>query len=109
MGHFRLAGGTFSIWISSRAVSIGGGVPNRAAQGKPVPLDSSIQNPSEDRLILPILLMTTLTKLTHQALPLQRVDSSASHAGRECLMRLMGSSNICCTPSQACSAPSTGG
>ena len=51
----------------------------------------------------------TLMKLTCQGLPLQRVDSSAGHGGRECLMRLMGSHNICHTPGQACSAPSAGG
>ena len=45
MGCSRLAGGTFSVWISSRAVPMGGGVPKRAAQEKPVPLDSSVQIP----------------------------------------------------------------
>ena len=55
-----------------------------------------------------VLLVITLTKLICQGSPLS-ADSSASHGRRECLMRLMGSHYICCTPGLACSAPSAGG
>ena len=48
-------------------------------------------------------------RLTCWGFPLWRVGSSASHGSGGCLMTLTGSCNICCTPGQACSAPSEGG
>ena len=33
MGHWGLVGGTFSVWFSSRAVSMGGGVPIGQPEG----------------------------------------------------------------------------
>ena len=110
MGHCRLVGVTFSTWFPYRAVPMGGGVPNRAAWGKlssPWPLYSYSQLGEINSGCL--LLAVTLTRLTHWGLPPLRVDSSAGCGGRGCLMRLMGSCNICCTPHQACSAPSEGG
>ena len=87
-----------------------GGVPSRAAQGKlssPWPLcsDSWLGEINSGCLLLAV----TLMRLTHQALPPLRVDSSASCGSRGCLMRLTGSCNICHTPGQACSAPFKGG
>ena len=110
MGCCRLVGGTFSIWFPYRAVPMGGGVPDRAAWGKsnsPWPLcsDSWLGEINSGCL----LLVVTLMRLNHQALPPLRVDSSASHGGRGCLMRSTGSCNICHTPGQACSAPFKGG
>ena len=46
MGCSRSVDGAFSVRISSRAMPMGRGVPNREAQGKPVPLDSSVQIPN---------------------------------------------------------------
>ena len=110
MGHCGLVGGAFSIWFSSRAVPMGGGVPDRAAQGK----SSSPQSLCSDSQLGEInsgclLLVVTLTRLTHWAPPPLRVDSSASHGSEGCLMKLMGSCNICRTPGQTCSAPFKGG
>ena len=51
----------------------------------------------------------TLKRPVHQEPSPLAADSPASHGGRECLMRLMGSHYICCTPSLACSAPFAGG
>ena len=99
MGHCRLVGGAFSIRFPSRAVLMGRDVPTRAAQGKlssPQPLCSDSQLGEINSGCL--LLAFTLTRLTHQAVPPLRVESSASHGSGGCLMRLMGSCNICCTP-----------
>ena len=52
---------------------------------------------------------TTLMRLIHQGPSLLAADSPASHGSGECLMRLMGSCYICCTPGLACSALSIGG
>ena len=110
MGHCRLVGGIFSIWFSSRAVLMGGGVPNKAAWGKSslpwlLCLDSQLGQINSVYLLQVVIQM----KLTHWSLPLLRVDSSASHGGRGCLMRLMSNCNICHTPGWACSVPSKGG
>ena len=56
-----------------------------------------------------LLLVTTLTKPIHQGFSLLAADSSASCGSGECLIRLMGSHCICCTPGLACGAPSAGG
>ena len=56
-----------------------------------------------------LLLVTTLTKPIHRGFSPLAADSSASHGGRECPMRLVGSHYICCTQGLACSALSAGG
>ena len=66
MGHCRLVGGTFSIWFSSKAVPMGGGVPDRAVQGKlssPGLLCSDSQLGQINSACL--LLAVTLMRLTH--------------------------------------------
>ena len=105
MGHCRLVCGTFSIWFPSRAVLMGRGVPDRAAWWKsssPWPLcsDSWLGDINSGCLLLTVILMM----LTHWGLPPLRVDSSAGCGSKGCLMTLMGSCNICCTPGWACSA-----
>ena len=105
-----LAGGTFSIWLSSRVVLMSGGVPNKVDQRKPsypwlLCPDSQLGDINSACLLLAV----TLMRLTHWDLPLLRVGSSAGHGSRGCLMRLMGSCNICHTPGWACSTLSEGG
>ena len=87
-----------------------GGVPNKAAQGKPNPpwllcSDSWLGEINSICLLLEVIWIT----LTCQGLPLLRVGSSAGHGSGGCLVRWMGSCNIFHTLGQAYSAPSKGG
>ena len=45
-GMLQVGGWCLSIWFSSRAVPIGGGVPIRQPEGSQIPLDSSVQIPN---------------------------------------------------------------
>ena len=110
MGHCGLVGGAFSIWFSSRAVLTGGGVPNKAAQGKlNPPWFLYSDSPLGEIKSVCLLLASIQMRLTHWVLPPWRVGSAASHGGRGCMMRLMGICNICHTQGWACSSLSKGG
>ena len=82
-------GGAFSIWISPGLCQWVGVCPIWQPKGSQFP--GLLHSDSQLRQINSAcpLLTITLMKLTHWGLPLQRVDSSAGHGGRECLMRLM--------------------
>ena len=109
MGHCRLAGSAFSVWFPSRAVLMGGGIPNKWLKGSQLPLDSSIQIPDRERLSC----MSPINGYPDEA---NSLGPPSLEGWQFCWlwqwrvsMRLMGSCNICCTPSQVCSAPSEGG
>ena len=110
MGCVRLAGGTSSIWFSSRAMLMGWGLSPirqpKGCQNLPWVLHPGSYLGEID--LVHLLLAVMPMRMTHWGLPPLRVGSPSSCGSGGFPMRGMGSWNICYTRGQAYNAPSRG-
>ena len=102
-GMCRLVGDAFSIGSSPGLCQWAGVSPTGQPEGSHFPWTPLFRSPVKtDWFCLS-------PAGNYSNYPSLDADSSASQSNRECLMRLMGSCYVCCTPGLACSAPSADG